>query len=162
MVPCAIGKSLDRIAPTAKRPTPGQLKIVSVTTAPPSRKPICRPISVVTGTSALRSAWRSTTRRSFRPLARAVRTCSAPIASSTAVRVMRATEPTNTPPRVSAGIATAARPSQLHSGPPRPVKGSNCQRKPTNQINTRASMNTGVAPPATLNAVTKRSSTRPL
>ena len=56
MVPCAIGKSEDRMAPTASRPTPGQENTVSVTTAPPSRKPICSPMRVTTGISALRSA----------------------------------------------------------------------------------------------------------
>ena len=56
IAPCAVGKSLDTMAPTASRPTPGQENMVSVTTAPPSRKAACRPISVTTGISALRSA----------------------------------------------------------------------------------------------------------
>ena len=56
IAPCASGKSLEVMAPTAMRPTPGQANMVSVTTEPPSRKPICRPISVTTGISALRSA----------------------------------------------------------------------------------------------------------
>jgi len=38
IAPCAVGKSLDTMAPTASRPTPGQENMVSVTTAPPSRK----------------------------------------------------------------------------------------------------------------------------
>ena len=37
---------------------PGQLKIVSVTMAPESSDPNCKPITVSTGISALRRAWR--------------------------------------------------------------------------------------------------------
>jgi hypothetical protein len=57
----------------ASRPTPGQENTVSVTTTPPSRKPVCSPTTVTTGSSALRSACSHTTVRSGRPLARAVR-----------------------------------------------------------------------------------------
>ena len=54
---------------------PGQLKIVSVTIAPPNRKAISRATFVTIGSSALRNAWRKiTTVRPARPLARAVRT----------------------------------------------------------------------------------------
>ena len=74
IAPCASGKSLEVMAPTAMRPTPGQANMVSVTIEPPSRKPICRPTSVTTGIMALRSAWRMVTRQSEAPLARAVRT----------------------------------------------------------------------------------------
>ena len=74
IAPCATGRSREPMAPTAMRPTPGQAYMVSVTTAPPSRKPTCRPIRVITGISALRKAWRMTTRDSGAPLARAVRT----------------------------------------------------------------------------------------
>ena len=49
IAPCASGKSLEVMAPTAMRPTPGQANMVSVTIEPPSRKPICRPTSVTTG-----------------------------------------------------------------------------------------------------------------
>ncbi len=55
------------IESTTSRPTPGQEKTTSTITAPPSRKPICRPASVVTGISALRIAWRSRIFDSFRP-----------------------------------------------------------------------------------------------
>ena len=49
-------------------PTPGQAKIVSVSTAPPNRLPTCRPITVITGISALRSACSPTTRQRRQPL----------------------------------------------------------------------------------------------
>ena len=74
IAPCAVGKSLETIAPTASRPTPGHENIVSVTTAPPSRNAAWRPISVTTGIIALRSAWCTITTVSRSPLARAVRT----------------------------------------------------------------------------------------
>ena len=53
---------------------PGRLNTLSVTTTPEinSAKPV--PITVMTGTAALRSAWRSSTPLSLMPLARAVRT----------------------------------------------------------------------------------------
>jgi hypothetical protein len=35
-MPCTIGKSREKIASTRNLPMPGQLKIVSVMTAPPS------------------------------------------------------------------------------------------------------------------------------
>ena len=56
IAPCAVGKSLETMAPTASRPTPGQENMVSVTTAPPSRNAACSPIRVTTGIMALRSA----------------------------------------------------------------------------------------------------------
>ncbi|MNW22211.1 hypothetical protein D3C71_2235680 [compost metagenome] len=55
-------------------PMPGQEKIVSVRIAPASMTPTCRPIVVMTGIIAFRSAWTPTTRKADRPLARAVRT----------------------------------------------------------------------------------------
>ena len=53
---------------------PGILNTLSVTTTPEisSAKPV--PITVITGTAALRSAWRSITPASPMPFARAVRT----------------------------------------------------------------------------------------
>ncbi len=39
-------------------PMPGQEKIVSVSTAPASSVPTCRPMVVTTGISALRKAWK--------------------------------------------------------------------------------------------------------
>ena len=46
---------------------------LSVTTAPPISNPIPMPMMVRIGTAALRSAWRTSTSASVRPLARAVR-----------------------------------------------------------------------------------------
>jgi len=55
-------------------PTPGQEKIVSVRMAPDSSRPTCKPTTVITGISALRSAWTTMTRHRGKPLARAART----------------------------------------------------------------------------------------
>ena len=52
---------------------PGMTKICSMMTAPPMRSGACRPMSVTTGMSALRSAWRVDHRRSLSPFAQAVR-----------------------------------------------------------------------------------------
>ena len=51
---------------------PGHEKIVSVRMAPPSSTPTCRPMVVMTGMSALRSAWTPMTRHGARPLARVI------------------------------------------------------------------------------------------
>jgi hypothetical protein len=75
---------------TIRRPRPGSEKIVSVSTAPDSSRPSCRPITVTIGMSALRRMWRTTTRRSVMPLARAVRTWSSVAVASISERVMRA------------------------------------------------------------------------
>ena len=53
---------------------PRMEKTVSTTTVPLSSSANWMPITVTTGISALRSAWRRTTARSRTPLARAVRT----------------------------------------------------------------------------------------
>src|SRR5262245_33263002 len=50
------GKSREWIACTESQPTPGQAKIVSVTTEPPSRTPSWSPITVTTGSAALARA----------------------------------------------------------------------------------------------------------
>jgi hypothetical protein len=44
------------IASISHLPTPGQEKIVSVRIAPVASTPICKPMTVTTGMSALRSA----------------------------------------------------------------------------------------------------------
>ena len=53
---------------------PGIAKTVSVSTAPPSRRPTWRPMIVTTGSSALRITWRRSTIPGDIPFARAVRT----------------------------------------------------------------------------------------
>ena len=70
---CTTGKSRKKIASTTSLPIPGHANTDSVMTAPPSRVPTCSPSTVSTGTAAFRSACRSTTARSARPLARPVR-----------------------------------------------------------------------------------------
>ncbi len=52
---------------------PGQENTVSVTTAPPSRVPNCRPVIVTIGIAAFFSVCLVTTHSSPTPLARAVR-----------------------------------------------------------------------------------------
>ena len=53
---------------------PGQLNVVSVSTAPASSSAICRPMIVITGTSALRKAWLRITLRCEMPRAWAAST----------------------------------------------------------------------------------------
>ena len=53
---------------------PPKLKTVSVSTAPASRPPVCRPIVVMTGSRALRMTWRARITWMVRPLDSAVRT----------------------------------------------------------------------------------------
>ena len=55
------------------RPSPGMLKTISVTTAPPISTAMVTPITVTTGTSALRKPWIQSTMGCESPLARAVR-----------------------------------------------------------------------------------------
>jgi hypothetical protein len=62
------------IAVASQLPMPGRANTVSVWMAPESSRPACRPITVETGRSALRSTWRRSTTLGGRPLARAVRT----------------------------------------------------------------------------------------
>ena len=62
------------ILSSTSRPMPGRLNTFSTITAPASRKANCRPMTVVTGISALRSTWRHITAPGASPLARAVRT----------------------------------------------------------------------------------------
>src|SRR5437667_693318 len=87
----------------ASRPSPGSAKMVSVSTAPLSNRPSCSPTSVTTGSSALRSACRLTTRRSARPFARAVRMKSSPRTSSIVERPMRAMAAMAVEPSATAG-----------------------------------------------------------
>ena len=66
--------SRSMIAVTSARPSPGTPNACSTATEPPSTKPSSTPEIVMTGSIAFGSACRSTTARSFAPLARAVRT----------------------------------------------------------------------------------------
>src|SRR5216684_2671478 len=86
-----------------RRPRPGSEKIVSVSTAPDSSRPSCRPMTVTTGMSALRSTCLSTTRHSGRPLARAVRTWSCERIDNISERVIRVMMATGMVPSVQAG-----------------------------------------------------------
>jgi len=75
VVPITGGRSSWFAESAAYCPTPCSEKIASVRIAPPPMAAAkSSPKSVTTGMSALRSTWRSRTRRSLSPLARAVRT----------------------------------------------------------------------------------------
>ena len=69
----------------------------------PISVPSWKPTTVITGISALRSAWRDTTTLLRSPLARAVRTKSWPSTSSIVVRVIRITIAINWMASASAG-----------------------------------------------------------
>ncbi len=111
---------------------PGQEKMVSVSTAPPSSAPICRPTTVSTGISALRSPWTTTTRSGDSPRARAVRMKSSRSTSSSELRVMRAITAIGTVPSTSAGssrwrsadVKAPASPDNRLSISMKPVRGS--------------------------------------
>ena len=70
---CTTERSRLATAETSRRPTPGQAKTVSTTTAPATRLPIMKPMMVTVGIAALGSAWREITRCQFTPLAEAAR-----------------------------------------------------------------------------------------
>ncbi len=88
---------------------PGSVKTSSTTTVPPSRMPICRPATVITGISALRSACLRITSRPARPLAAAVRMYSEPSTSSMQERVVRAMLAALAVPRQRAGSTMMVR-----------------------------------------------------
>ena len=67
-------KSRWKIASEASRPSPGQAKTVSISTAPPMIEPTCSPTMVTIGRSAFRKTCRHATVPSESPLAWAVRT----------------------------------------------------------------------------------------
>jgi hypothetical protein len=68
---------------------PGRANMVSVISAPENRAPNDNASTVKVGASAPRSAWRRTTSRSDRPLARAVRIWSWRSTSMVAARTKR-------------------------------------------------------------------------
>ena len=73
VAPWTVMMSPRVMASKVRRPMPGMLNTVSVRIAPPTRMPMSRPSTVTTGVIAERAPWRKITRRSERPLARAVR-----------------------------------------------------------------------------------------
>ena len=76
---------------TISRPIPGQAKIVSTNTEPATVPGSASANSVTIGARRFASTCRRITTRSASPFARAVRTQSAPMASSALVRTYRAT-----------------------------------------------------------------------
>ena len=73
-MPTTVGPSSMRMPRKSLKPTPGMLKMPSVTIAPPIRSPRSMPRKVTTGMSELRSTCTPTIRRLDRPLDVAVRT----------------------------------------------------------------------------------------
>ncbi len=71
-MPISRGTSRPCTALRYRVPIPGQLKTVSVKTAPTTRLGMLKPITVMTGRIALGTMCRQTTPRSRRPLALAV------------------------------------------------------------------------------------------
>jgi hypothetical protein len=88
--PMISGKSWFWIARMVNCPSPGKENVTSVSTAPPISSPRSIPKIVRIGVSAARRPWRTTTLRSRRPLARAVRMKSSLIVSSMPALVSRA------------------------------------------------------------------------
>ena len=103
--PCTSGMSRCEIAVTANWPRPGQPKMLSVSTAPPSSSPNRRPMILTTGSSALRKPWPRATRHAERPLAMAVRTKSWLRVSSIEARTTRLITAALYKPSVMAGSA---------------------------------------------------------
>ena len=88
--PRITGKSLLGIAPRSIPPRPGRPNTVSMKITPPSAVPMSMPSIVTTGSIALRMTCPRSTCASPAPFARAVRTYSSSIVSSTLARIMRA------------------------------------------------------------------------
>ena len=65
--PTSRGMSLLVAAKWIRLPMPGYLNRVSTTTRPPTSQPICAPMTVTVGSSALRSTWRQMTVRAAGP-----------------------------------------------------------------------------------------------
>src|SRR5215471_7133049 len=122
----------------------GQAKIVSVTTAPPSRKPYWSPTTVTTGIKALARACLPTTPSGGTPLARAVVTYSRPSTSSMPDRVSRLMMATEVVASVAAGSRTWRKPSHSQNGPARPETGSQPRCRLKSQMATMATQKIGM------------------
>jgi len=83
---CTVGRSRSVTACRSMLPSPGMTNTFSITTAPMRRLVICSPVTVSTGSAALRSPWAMSACPGLRPFARAVRMKSSSITSSTAER----------------------------------------------------------------------------
>src|SRR4051812_14149664 len=101
-----VGRSPRMMAWNRVLPTPGTLKMPSVTVAPTMRMPKSAPNWVVTGISELRRMCTGTTRPRLRPLLYAVRTKSADPVSMTDDRVSRMEYATVNSARTIAGSAS--------------------------------------------------------
>ena len=73
VMPTITGRSASFTELTAREPSPGRLKMLSVMIAPPSRPARSSPAAVTIGVKPARKACFRMTMRSGRPLARAVR-----------------------------------------------------------------------------------------
>ncbi len=121
---------------------------------PASSSANCRPITVITGIMALRSTWPHSVARRLRPLARAVRTKSSRITSSTDERVKRARIAPCTTASDTAGSSSACRPSQRPCQKPsskyqpsKPPAENHCSFTENSRISRMANQKLGMAMP---------------
>ena len=142
------------------KPMPGQVKIASVMTAPPSSEPICSPITVSTGSSAFLSACRRTSNCSPRPLARATSTYSCVSTSSSDARVIRAISAAEIAPSVTDGNTRCWSTSTTPPSPraeTMPDDGSRRSVSENTRISTRPSQKLGVLLAVSATSMTARS-----
>ena len=69
---CTTGKSRWKIELIISWPIPGSANTCSITSVPPTRKPMFTPSTLTVEMTAFRIAWRNSTRRSGMPFERAV------------------------------------------------------------------------------------------
>ena len=131
---------------------------------PASRLANCKPITVTTGISALRSTWRHSAARRDKPLARAVRTKSSRSTSSTAERVMRAKIAACTTASDSAGSAKALSAGQTPPPSPspslqpgKPPAENHCNCTENSRISKMANQKLGMAMPICASTITPMS-----
>ncbi|MCY1545575.1 hypothetical protein D9M68_815250 [compost metagenome] len=106
------------------------------------------PMTVMTGIIALRSTWVHSTMRCDTPLARAVRTKSSRITSSTAERVMRARIAACTTASDSAGSSSDLIPAKMPSPQPsKPPAENHCSCTENTRISRIANQKLGMAMP---------------
>ena len=149
------------------RPTPGSTKTFSTTMVPVIRLANCSPATVSTGIMALRSTCRHKAWRRVRPLARAVRTKSSRITSSTADRVTRARIAACTSASAIAGSTSAfsaskrlvavTAPLSSSTQPGKPPALTHCRCTAKSRMSRMANQKLGMAMPSWLAAITPTS-----
>ena len=139
-------------------PTPGQEKIVSVTTAKASVEPNSRPKTVTSGMAINRSTWRLKMVHSLSPAARAKRTVSVNITSRVPARARRISNASLNRARLIDGSSMCLSPlavKKLQSTPnngmvsPRPPAGNMPRLTANVKININPIQNVGTENPRT-------------